>query len=144
MLIIGADHGGFELKEIIKKYLDEKNIKYFDFGALENDPLDDFSDIAIPLAKKVADKEYERGILICGSGAGVCMAANRVKGVRAVNCFNTELAKLAREHNDANILCMGGRFVDKDTAVQIIDTWLNTEFLGGKYDNRNKKLDFID
>ncbi|MBQ7667714.1 MAG: ribose 5-phosphate isomerase B [Clostridia bacterium] len=141
MLIIGADHGGFELKEEIKKYFDKNSIKYYDIGALMKDDNDNFPEIALPLAKKVASNEYEKGILICGSGVGVCMAANRIKGARAVNCNSEEIAKLSRLHNNANILCLGGRFITKDEAISIINVWLNTEFLGGKYDIRNKMLD---
>jgi len=141
MVILGADHGGFELKEKIKKYFDENKIEYYDFGAKMEDSEDNFPEIALPLAKSVADGKYEKGILICGSGVGVCMAANRIKGVRAVNCSNVEIAKLSRLHNDSNVLCLGGRFVLEEDAIKIIDTWFNTEFLGGKYKIRNKMLD---
>ena len=141
MIIIGADHGGFELKERIKKYFDENKIEYFDIGAKVEDSNDNFPEIALPLAKEVANNKYEKGILICGSGVGVCMAANRVKGVRAVNCVSEEIAKMSRLHNDSNVLCLGGRFVSEEEAIKIIDVWFNTEFLGGKYKIRNKMLD---
>ena len=141
MLIIGADHGGFELKEEIKNYFDEIGLNYYDIGANIQDNNDNFPEIALPLAKKISNKEYEKGILICGSGVGVCMAANRVKGVRAVNCNSEEIAKLSRLHNNSNVLCLGGRFISKDLALKIINVWMNTEFLGGKYDIRNKMLD---
>ena len=143
MIIIGADHGGFELKEIIKEYLNGKNIEFYDIGSYELDNLDNFPEIAIPLAQKVASKEYESGILVCGSGVGVCMAANRVKGVRAVNAYSDEVAKLSRQHNNSNILCLGGRLISVDQAKSIIDTWLKTEFLYGKYNLRNEMLDNI-
>jgi len=141
MIIIGADHGGFELKEKIKKYFDENKISYYDIGAKEENSEDNFPEIAIPLAKKVAQGEYEKGILVCGSGVGVCMAANRIKGVRAVNCFSEEIAKLSRQHNDSNVLCLGGRFVSEENAIKIIDVWSKTEFLSGKYKKRNEMLD---
>ena len=141
MVIIGSDHGGFELKEKIKKYFEEENIEYFDLGAKTEDKDDNFPEIAIPLAKNVASEKFEKGILICGSGVGVCMAANRVKGARAVNCMSEEIAKLSRLHNDSNILCLGGRFISEQDAIKIIDVWFNTEFLGGKYKTRNEMLD---
>ena len=143
MIILGADHGGFELKEIIKEYLKEKNIEFYDIGSYELDNLDNFPEIAIPLAQKVASKEYEKGILVCGSGVGVCMAANRVKGVRAVNAYSEEVAKLSRQHNNSNILCLGGRLISVENAKNIIEVWLNTEFLDGKYNLRNEMLDTI-
>ena len=143
MIILGADHGGFELKEIIKEYLKEKNIDFYDIGSYELDNLDNFPEIAIPLAKKVASREYEKGILVCGSGVGVCMAANRIRGVRAVNAYSDEVAKLSRQHNNANVLCLGGRLLTVEQAKSIIDTWLKTEFLDGKYNLRNEMLDNI-
>jgi len=143
MIILGADHGGFELKEIIKEYLKGKNIEFFDIGSYEIDNLDNFPEIAIPLAKRVASGEYEKGILVCGSGVGVCMAANRIKGVRAVNAYSNEVAKLSRQHNNANVLCLGGRLISVEDAKNIIDTWLETEFLDGKYNLRNEMIDNI-
>ena len=143
MIILGADHGGFELKEIIKEYLKEKNIDFYDIGSYELDNLDNFPEIAIPLAKKVASREYDKGILVCGSGVGVCMAANRIRGVRAVNAYSDEVAKLSRQHNNANVLCLGGRLLTVEQAKSIIDTWLKTEFLDGKYNLRNEMLDNI-
>ena len=141
MIILGADHGGFELKEKIKIYFEENNIEFFDYGAFEKDDLDDFPNIAMPIAKKIADGEYSKGILFCGSGVGVCMAANRIKYVRAVNAFNEEVAKLSKQHNNSNVLCLGGRLISEEDAKKIIDIWLNTEFLGGKYQSRNEMLD---
>ena len=141
MIILGADHGGFEMKEKIKEYFASKNIEFFDNGSYENDDLDNFPEIAIPLAKKVANGEYDKGILVCGSGVGVCMAANRIKGVRAVNAYSDEVAKLSRQHNNSNVLCLGGRLISEENAKNIIETWLNTEFLGGKYQVRNEMLD---
>lgn len=141
MIILGADHGGFEMKEKIKEYLTSKNIEFFDNGSYENDDLDNFPEIAIPLAKKVANGEYDKGILVCGSGVGVCMAANRIKGARAVNAYSEEVAKLSRQHNNSNVLCLGGRLISEENTKNIIETWLNTEFLGGKYQVRNEMLD---
>ena len=143
MIILGADHGGFKMKEILKTYLEENNIEFYDIGSYEEDNLDNFPEIAIPLAKKVASKEYEKGILICGSGVGVCMAANRVKGVRAVNAYSEEVAKLSRQHNNSNVLCLGGRLISEEITKKIVEVWLNTEFLGGKYQTRNDMLDNI-
>ena len=124
-IYLGSDHAGFKLKEQIKKWLDSQKIKYEDLGALTFDKDDDYPDYAIPLAEKVV-KEKTKGILLCGSAEGVCIAANKVKGALAVNPATVELAKLSREHNDANILCLSGWFGDIDKSKKMIKTFLNT------------------
>ncbi len=124
-IYIGSDHAGFKLKEQIKKWLDSKKIKYEDVGALILDMKDDYPDFAIPLAEKVV-KDKTKGILLCGSAEGVCIAANKVKGARAVNPSTVKLAKLSREHNDANILCLSGWFGDLGKSKKMITTFLNT------------------
>lgn len=140
MIAIGADHAGFELKEKIKEYFNEKSIKYYDFGAYELDPLDDAGDIAKIVSKAVNDGEYQRAILICGTGVMMSIVANRNRLVRAVNTSEIETARMSRQHNDANILCIGSRIIDEEKAKEIIDIWLNEEFLGGKYAERVDKL----
>lgn len=140
MIAIGADHAGFELKEKIKTFLNEKAIEFYDFGAYEIDPLDDAGDIAKVVSKAINDGEYEKAILICGTGVMMSIVSNRNKLVRAVNTSDVETARMSRQHNDANILCIGARIIDEDKAKEIIDVWLNEEFLGGKYAERVKKL----
>lgn len=139
MLAIGSDHGGYELKEEIKKYLDEQKIPYKDFGT-DSAASVDYPDIAYPVAKALADGECEKGILCCGTGIGISMAANKVKGIRAACCSDCFSAKLTRQHNDANILCMGGRVVGVGKALMMVDLFLNTEFEGGRHQKRIDKL----
>lgn len=139
MLAIGSDHGGYELKEEIKKYLDKQKIPYKDFGT-DSAASVDYPDIAYPVAKAVADGECEKGILCCGTGIGISMAANKVKGIRAACCSDCFSAKLTRQHNDANILCMGGRVVGVGKALMMVDLFLHTEFEGGRHQKRIDKL----
>lgn len=139
MLAIGSDHGGYELKEEIKKYLEEQNIPYKDFGT-DSTASVDYPDIAYPVAKAVADGECEKGILCCGTGIGISMAANKVKGIRAACCSDCFSAKLTRQHNNANILCMGGRVVGVGKALMMVDLFLHTEFEGGRHQKRIDKL----
>ena len=128
MMYLGCDHGGFESKEEIKKYLDKKKIRYFDLGPHDIDNEDDYPDYALKVAKEVAKGPANKGILICGTGIGMSMTANKVKGVRASLCYDENTAKLSREHNDTNVLCLGGRTTPKDKALKIVDVWLNTPF----------------
>ncbi len=128
MLYIGSDHGGFDLKEEIKKYLDKKKIKYWDLGPQQINKEDDYPDYALKIAKEVSKGKGNKGILICGTGIGMCITANKVKGIRAVLCYDENTAKLSREHNDSNILCLGGRTTETKKALKIVDVWLNTPF----------------
>lgn len=139
MLAIGSDHGGYELKEEIKKYLEELQIEYRDFGTYSTASVD-YPDIAYPVAQAVAGGECEKGILCCGTGIGISMAANKVKGIRAACCSDCFSAKLTRQHNDANILCMGGRVVGVGKALMMVDLFLNTPYEGGRHQNRIDKL----
>lgn len=140
---IGSDHGGFYLKEDIKKYLEEKGIEYKDFGTSNTESCD-YPDIARPLAEDVAKGTYDRGILICGTGIGIGIAANKVKGVRAALCHDTFSARASREHNNANVLTMGERVIGKGLALDIVDIWLNTEFSGGRHQRRVDKITEIE
>lgn len=126
-IYLGADHGGFELKGKVAQHLKEKGYRVVDLGTFTNDSVD-YPDVAREVAEKVAEDEANLGILICGSGTGVCIAANKYKGIRAANAESLEIAKLAREHNNANVLCMGGRFIAPELAIQLVDTFLNTPF----------------
>jgi ribose 5-phosphate isomerase B len=125
MVYIGADHGGFELKEYIKKYFVKNKIDFIDCGNTVNDPNDNFPDFVRMVIDRVL-KSHAAGILICGTGIGVSIAANRYRGIRAALCHSAEYAKLSRLHNDANVLCMGGRFIDKAAAIKITEMFLNT------------------
>ena len=129
MLAIGCDHGGFELKQEIIKYLAEKNIPYKDFGCDTPEAVD-YPVIGKAVAHAVANGECEKGILLCGTGIGISIAANKVKGIRAALCSDCFSAEATRLHNDANILAMCGRVVGPGLAVKIVDTFLNTPFSG--------------
>ncbi len=136
---IASDHGGLVLREEIKKVLDELEIEYDDFGC-ECSTSVDYPDYALPVAKKVANGEYDRGILICGTGIGMSIAANKVQGIRCALCHDVFSAKATREHNNSNILAMGERVIGPGLAVEIAKTWLTTEFLGGRHENRINKI----
>ena len=132
MIALGADHGGFRLKEVIRKYLDEQHIAYEDFGTYSEESVD-YGPIAAKVAHFVADGKAEKGILCCGTGIGISMAANKVKGIRAAVVTNDSCAEMTRRHNDANILCMGGRVIDEETAVRLTKIFLETPFDGGRH-----------
>jgi len=140
---IASDHAGFKLKEKIKKYLEELGYKYKDFGT-DSDESVDYPDYALKVAESAAKKESDRGILICGSGIGMCMVANKIYGVRAALCHNVETARLSREHNDANILTFGARIVDEQIAKEMVKVWLKTEFLGERHLRRVNKIKDIE
>lgn len=138
-IAIGSDHGGFELKQQIKKLLDQLNIEYDDFGT-EGTNSCDYTDFAIPACEKVANNEYTRGILICGTGIGMSIVANKVKGIRAALVDNLYSAKMTRMHNDSNVLCLGGRTIGPEIAFEIVKIWLATEFEGGRHIRRIGKI----
>ncbi len=135
MIAIGSDHGGYELKEELKKQLEEKGLEYKDYGAYSTDRVD-YPVVAKEVAKSVQEKECEKGILICRSGYGMAMVANKFKGIRSAPCFCTRAAQFSRLHNDTNILSLGADYVTVDEAKEILDTWLNTEFEGGRHQER--------
>ena len=134
-LVIGCDHGGFELKEAVRGYLEEHHIDYEDFGAFSTDSVD-YAPIAAKAAKAVAAGKADYGVLICSTGIGISIAANKVKGIRAALCTNTFCAEMTRRHNNANILCMGGKVVDRETALKMLELFLHTEFEGGRHQRR--------
>lgn len=138
-IAIGADHAGFELKEQIKGLLTSQNIEFKDFGTLSTESVD-YPDFAHPTATAVENKEFDFGILICGSAQGVTMTANKHQGIRAALCWMTDIAKLARQHNDANILTLPARFIAKEYAFEIVETFLQTSFEGGRHQNRVNKI----
>ena len=129
MVYLGADHRGFYLKEKIKKYLEGLGYKVVDLGNKIFDPKDDYPDFAKPVALKVAkNPAKDKGILFCGSGNGMAIAANKARGVRAILGFNEKIARMSREHNDANVLCLPADFLKFETAKKIVKIWLETEF----------------
>ncbi len=136
---IGADHAGYEYKNIILQWLQEQNNEVTDFGPDSGDSMD-YPDTAHPLASAVESGEFEYGILICGSGNGVCMTANHHKGIRAGLAWNVEVAELIRQHNNANIICLPARFIDIDLAKACVTTFLNTAFEGGRHARRADKI----
>lgn len=135
MIALGADHGGYELKESIKKYLEEKGIEYKDFGTYTPESVD-YAAIAQRTCLSVVNGECEKAVLCCGTGIGISMAANKVKGIRAACCSDYFSAKFTRLHNDANALCLGGRVVGAGLAIELVDVFLNTEFEGGRHQRR--------
>ncbi|MEK7620283.1 MAG: RpiB/LacA/LacB family sugar-phosphate isomerase [Patescibacteria group bacterium] len=144
-IYIGADHAGWELKEALEGHLKEKKFKVVDMGNenLVND--DDYPDFGYAVAKRVATDENAHGIVICGNAQGICIVANKVKGVRAATGFNQDVAKSAREDDNSNILCLPGRHLDKKEAIKIVDTWLSTDFSGAaRHIRRLKKVSDIE
>ncbi len=139
MIALAADHGGYELKEDIKKYLDKKNIPYVDTGCFSKESVD-YPDVVKPALAKVVSNEAEKAILFCGTGIGVSIAANKTKGIRACVCSETFSAEFTRKHNDSNTLCLGGRVVGTGLAIEIVKKFLNTEFEGGRHERRVEKL----
>ena len=135
MLAIGSDHAGFPLKEEIRAYLDEKNIKYIDVGCYTPERFD-YAISAQKACDEVVSGECEFAILCCGTGVGISMAANKVKGIRACCCSDYFSAKYTRAHNDANVLCMGARVLGAGLAIEMVDVFLNTEFEGGRHQTR--------
>jgi ribose 5-phosphate isomerase B len=141
-IIIGNDHAGFALKEVIKEYLSVLNFNIEDCGTYDEASVD-YSDFGIKVAEKVSSGEFSRGILICGTGLGMSMVANRFKFVRAALCSDIFSARMSRLHNDANILVLGGRVIGTELAKEIVRVWLETEFEGGRHKNRIEKFDCI-
>ncbi|MBI4482068.1 MAG: ribose 5-phosphate isomerase B [Acidobacteria bacterium] len=140
---LGADHAGFELKEEAKRWLDEMRIPYEDLGTNSAESVD-YPDYTVKVAEGVANGSYQRGILICGSGIGMSMAANKFPGVRAALCFDEEMARLSRSHNDANILILGARFVENSRARRMVEEWFRTEFEGGRHKRRVDKISALE
>lgn len=137
---LGSDHGGYQLKEDLKEYLKELNVEYMDFGCDNEKPVD-YPDIGFKVAIEVKNGKYDSGILICGSGIGMSIVANKVKGIRAALCHNEFTARYARKHNDANILALGGRVIGSGLAKEIVKVWLETEFSQGeRHINRLNKI----
>ena len=139
-IAVGSDHAGFNLKNAIAKYLTDKGYEVIDKGTYSTDSCD-YPVYAKAVAKSVAEKEVEKGILVCGSGVGVSIAANKVKGIRAVLCHEPYSAMLSRLHNDANVLCLGERITGEALAFEIVDTWLISKYEGGRH---QKRIDMLE
>jgi len=136
---LGADHAGYELKEKVKKYLQSKGVETVDLGTNSTESVD-YPDFAVKVAEQVSQKKVDWGVLVCKSGIGMSIAANKVKGVRAAVVRTVEDTKLARGHNDANLLALSGAFTSEDEAKKIVDAWMETEFEGGRHERRVNKI----
>jgi len=142
-IALAADHAGFRLKEEIKKFLEEQKVNYQDFGTYSEE-LTDYMDWAVPALKKMSQGEFERAILICGTGLGMTILANKFSGVRATPCYDLYTARMSREHNDSNVLVLGGRITAPGLAREILKIWLNTKFQGERHKRRLDKLTEIE
>ena len=143
MIVIGSDHGGYKLKEEIKKYLDEKGIEYKDYGCYSEERTD-YPIFGEQVAKAIQNKEADKGILICGTGFGMSIVANKFKGIRCASCWNEDVAKLLKSHNDANVIALPGRFINVSQAVAILRAWLGAEFAEGRHAERLKMIEDIE
>ena len=143
IIALGTDHAGIELKEVVKKFLEENGYEVKDFGAYKYDSADDYPDFINPTAEFVSKNNNAMGIIFGGSGQGEAMAANRYKGVRAAVFYGgpDEIISLSRQHNNANILSLAARFIEQEHAINVIKLWLSTEFEGGRHQKRIEKLD---
>lgn len=139
MIVLAADHGGFHLKEEVKKYLEAKGIEIVDVGTFTPESVD-YPDMAVKGCEKILSGECERGIFFCGTGVGISIAANKIKGIRACCCSDHFSAKYTRLHNDSNVLCMGGRVVGPGIACELADLFIETEFEGGRHARRVDKI----
>mgnify|MGYP001077010345 CR=1 FL=1 len=138
-IALGADHAGFALKEKVKQELERLGHRVQDVGTASAEPVD-YPDYAASVARRVAGGRAERGILVCATGAGMALAANKVRGIRAVSVWNAQGARLSRQHNDANVLALGARLLEEHNALSIVRAWLETEFAGGRHRRRLRKI----
>lgn len=139
MIGIGCDHGGYELKEHIKKLLESKGIEVKDFGTHNTESID-YPDIAIPLCHSVVSGECEFGILTCGTGIGMSICANKINGIRAAHVTDSFSARMTKMHNNSNVICLGGRITGPEIATDIVEAYMNAEFMGGRHQNRVDKV----
>ena len=138
-IFISSDHAGFKLKEAIKDFLISRNISIIDIGPMNENSVD-YPDYAKRLSNRVKSKKSDIGILVCGSGTGMAMSANKIKGIRAAVCYNLKSTRLSRQHNDANIISIGSRLTKKNTALKLVSVFLKTRFEGGRHQRRVKKI----
>lgn len=142
-IAIGSDHAGFGLKEDLRQYLNGRKMEVVDLGTSDPSPVD-YPDIGSRVAEKISRGEIERGLLICGSGIGMSIVANRFPGVRAALCYGVEGARISREHNNANVLVLGARMTGKDLATEIVRVWLESDFHGGRHEERLNKIRLLE
>ncbi len=142
-IVIGSDHAGYESKELLKQELVKQGFEVDDRGTNNLDSVD-YPDFGAAVGHAVVNGEAERGVVVCGSGIGISIAANKVPGVRAALCWNEETARLAREHNDANVLCLGARFIQPELAAKMAHIFMETDFAGGRHEQRVEKLAQLD
>ena len=140
---IGSDHGGFELKEHIKKFLEEQGVEYIDYGTKTLDSVD-YPEYGLKVAEAVKSGECDKGIVVCGTGIGISISCNKVPGIRCALCGDTYSARMSIEHNNANILALGGRVVGKDLATEIVSVWLKAQFQAGRHERRINKISDIE
>lgn len=138
-IVVGADHGGYILKNMIARWLEEQGHSVMDVGCNSADSVD-YPDYALKAVDEIIKGSADYGILVCGTGIGMSIAANRNYGIRAANCFDENTAALSREHNNANILCLGARVLDPETALKMVQIWIETEFGGGRHQTRIEKF----
>jgi ribose 5-phosphate isomerase B len=142
-VVLASDHRGYHLKDSLKKFLEERKIEFLDVGTFSTDSVD-YPDFAMLAAEKISVGDYERGILICGSGIGMCVVANKFPGIRAAVCHNIGAAEMSRKHNDSNMLSLGADVVNEDSARKILQVWLETKFEGGRHLRRIQKISEIE
>ncbi len=140
---LGSDHGGYELKEYIKEFLEKEKIEYIDYGTDSLESVD-YPDFGLEVSRGVINKECDKGIVICGTGIGISISCNKIPGIRCALCSDTYSARMSVEHNDANVLALGGRVLGKDLAVEIVSTWIKSEFQGGRHERRINKISDIE
>jgi len=138
-IALGADHAGYKIKEMIKKHLLKSGHRIEDFGTGSTESVD-YPDFAFKVAESVVRGDNQRGVLICWTANGMCISANKVRGIRAAICLNEDMAILSREHNDSNVLCLGSKFVSEDKIIPIVDIWLGTRFVGERHQTRVNKI----
>ena len=141
-IALAADHGGFELKEAVKAHLEELGLEYIDFGTHSTDSVD-YPDMAVPACDAVVSGQCEKALLFCGTGVGISMAANKIKGIRACCCSDSFSCEYTRRHNDANMLAIGAGFTGKNLAERMVEVFLSTDFEGGRHERRVNKLNAI-
>ena len=144
MIAIGSDHGGYDLKMEIISYLNSQGLECKDFGSCNGKESVDYPDYGKTVAEAVSSGEFEKGIIICGTGLGISITANKVPGIRSALCTDSYMARMSREHNDANVLALGGRVVVPGLALDIVETWLNTPFAGGRHKTRVDKISAVE
>ena len=132
---LGSDHAGYLLKDSIKEYFNKQQIEYKDLGTFKLDSCD-YPEYSYKVSMAVASGEADLGVLVCGTGIGMCITANKIKGIRAAQAHDPEMAQMSRLHNDANVLCLGGRLLSEEQGIEIVEAWLNTSFEGGRHQNR--------